>query len=155
MYGAFIYSINNDSEQDKVSVYYKAYNNNGPLYYLNQAKSNTYGAADENGPTFCDEPSIVFFYKKNESKMYPIRLVYEEREGPGKLMTTKDKNWLLLYSGEGGKDIVSDIKIEKDIVVMTINRSFQEGGAIAVLKLAFKNTYFEAKVDSYLTMFEN
>jgi hypothetical protein len=152
VYGAFIYSIVNEPAYDTKPLINKAYKINGKSFYLSLAKINSYGIADENGLTGCDEPSIPFFYTKNESKMYPIQFVSKNDDNSGSLLVTKDKKWLLMYSGEGGSDAISEIVVENNTILMTIKRSFQDGGAVAKLILNFKGTYFEAVEDSYTNL---
>lgn len=152
VFGAFVYLLN---QKDNVepSIKKKEFIINKKQFYFNTATVESYGPADENGLTGCDENSLPFFYDNLQNKVFPIKMNFTDSEiSYTSIMCTKDKSWMILYSGEGGNDFVGGIKQIENALEMTVNRSFQDGDAIAILLLTFNGSYFEATVKSYETI---
>lgn len=142
VFGAFVYII--EQENNNLNNDFEI---NEKYLQLKIAVSQTYGPADEYGLTGCDLYSIPFFKNEKNEEVYPIKLnVVNTETNP---LNTSRNNWLMLSSGEGGADYISDITLENGFMKMTIKRSFQEGGATATLFLYLKENYFEAILEEY------
>lgn len=149
IYGAFVYLLNQKGNVEP-SIKKKEFTISKKQFYFNTATVESYGIADENGLTGCDENSLPFFYDNAQNKIYPLQFDYTNSKNTNaNLNYTKDKSWLILYNGEGGSDFVSNIQQIENALELTINRSFQDGGATAVLLLTFNGSFFEATVKSY------
>jgi len=150
VYGKFIYQIVVFDGEDYENGWAdelvdKELNVKGTTFKYSYALDCSYPPDDSLGLTGCDDLTLPVLYQTDKKVAYPIKYYGSEDGWSANLPYSKERNWLLLMSGEGGYDAISDVSISNGSIVLKIDRGFQEGGAIVKLALTFKGSYFDAK----------
>lgn len=120
------------------------YTISGKNLHYSYAYDVSYPPDDSMGLTGCDDLTLPIFYSEGQKVAYPLRYMGTDNGWPAQLWTTGDKDWLVLMSGEGGSDNITEISESGNHLHIKIDRGFQDGGASVNLELRFKGTYFEA-----------